>query len=301
MLRPVGMLHDLIYGPEPGPLLRALPAPPPETGQPPGTPLSLGQMIADAVAAREQGVFSLREALRMPAVARGVSILCSVTASFTPFAYLDSVSAEVQPRILRRPTPFGTRYEFLFGTMFALLAGDEDGGQPGNAFWLVTSRTEDEIPEAVVLLKNAEVNVSWADDRRFLPKYVWRGKDITRDIVHLALGRPPGALLGRSPIAECLDALAVVDAAEDYALAYFATAGIPSVTLHVPTKQTKEESEALQRAWLAARAGPGQTPAVLSGGITDTYPNADAQRAQMQESRSYGATIVSRLLGIPRP
>jgi HK97 family phage portal protein len=313
--RRMGLIRELLYGVPPGPIVRAaadLPSrtPAPTLGVPVATgspvpaagagilPGSLLAMIDDAVTARLAS-FTLREALSLPSVVRAVQLLAGTVAQFTPLAYRDDVQLAVQPRVLRRPTPFGTRYDFLYATMYALLAGDANAQKAGNAFWLVTDRDDERQPRAVIQLPGSEVSVDW-DDRRFLPRYRWRGRDLTPpDLIHVALGRAPGALLGVSPIVAALDALAQVDAAEQYAAAWFVTSGVPSVVLKSAQEKTPEEAAALKAQWLLAHSGPGQSPAVLSGGIEDSYPNVDPEGAQLQQTRDYGNTVVARLLGIP--
>lgn len=309
----MGILHDLIYGAEAGTIWRADTLTPPAAGEgPPSIPTATGAelpgsllaQIDDAVAARLAS-FGLADALQIPSVIRAVSLLCSTVAQFAPVAYRDDVQMPVQPRVLRRPSPFGTRYEFLYGTMYALLAGDVNRSKPGNAFWLITDRDTDGQARIVMQLANGEIQVEW-DDRRFLPIYRWRGRTLRAtgpdlELIHIAIDRPPGALLGRSPIDAGLPALASIVAAEDYASAWFLTSGVPSVVLRTKDEKTREEADALKLQWLEAHSAPGPTPAVLSGGIEDSYPDVDPQGAQLQQTRDYGNTVVARLLGIPAP
>jgi len=262
--------------------------------------VDLGAYIADAVQARLAG-FAMADALRMPSVIRAVQLIAGTLAQMAPLAYRDEVLLDAQPRILRRPSPFGSRYEFVYQTVHALLAGDENAAKPGNAWWMVTSRDTEELPTAVILLPASEVRVEW-DDKRFRPVTRWRGELVPeRDLVHIALGRRPGGLLGRSPIEEGLDALAVGATAETFAASWFATSGIPSVVLKVPEKQTKEEADKLKRQWMDSHNTDVPTPAVLSGGMELDLPDIDPQRSQLQEARDYTNTVVSRLLGIPAP
>ena len=182
--------------------------------------------------------------------------------------------------------------------MLSLLAGDENYAKPGNAWWYITDRDSEDLPRALILLPNSEVHVEW-DERRFLPITRWRGKVIPpRDLQHIAIGRPPGALLGRSPLSEGLDALAVAATAERFAASWYLSGGVPSVVLTVPEKQTPEEALALKTQWLEAH-GVDPSPAVLSGGIGIEIPDNDPEKSQMAQSREYGNTTVARLLGIP--
>ena len=264
-----------------------------------GAPVSLGSLIEAAVAARMSG-YTMADAMRMPSVIRAVQVICSVLASMSVVAYRDEAMLDVQPRVLRRPSPFLSRYEFVYQTCYGLLAGDESYSHPGNAWWLITDRDSEELPRAVVQLPNAEVHVEW-DAKRFRPVTSWRGHAVPeRDLIHIAIGRPVGALLGRSPIEEGLDALGIVATAEAFASSWFLTSGVPSVVLKVPGNITEDEANKLKYQWLASH-GIEPTPAVLSGGIDIDVPDIDPQKSQMQEARDYGNTVVSRLLGIPAP
>lgn len=313
-VRAVGILRELIHGVEPGPIVRA--ALPPAAGArpagagaiPTATGAQLGSSIVDqiddAVAAR-LATFGLADALGIPSVIRAIGLIAGTVAQFAPSAYRDGVRLEVQPRVLRRPSPFGTLYEFLYGTVYSLLAGDANRSKPGNAFWLITDRDSDGQARAVVQLAGGEVGVDW-DDRRFLPVYRWRGRTLRAtgpdlDLIHIVIDRPPGALLGRSPLVVGLAALASVVSAEDYASAWFLTGGVPSVVLKTAQEKTPDEAAAMKLQWIEAHSGPGPTPAVLSGGIEDSYPDVDPQGAQLQQTRDYGNTVVARLLGIPAP
>jgi HK97 family phage portal protein len=299
----VGLLRDLLYGPERSAVIVRAASPPtprvPETSQPPGLPYSVESIIADAIAERT-AAFSLANAMQMPAVIRGVQLICSLIAQFAPIAYRGGVPVPDQPRLLTQPAPFGTRYQFIYQTIYSQLAMPGSANTGGDAYWLIVDRDDEGIARSAVVVDPREVTIEW-DDRHFLPVYTWRGKEMDRDFVHLTIGRPPGELHGRSPLVAGLPALAVVAAAEAYALGFFGTSGVPSVTITVPGKLSADEALRLKAQWVEAHSGPAATPAVLSNGMEADYPPVDAQRAQLQESRAYGATITARLLGIPAP
>jgi len=298
----VGLIRDLIYGPDTGPILRAVPDPVPETSDPPGLALSVEQQIAEAIAWRIS-TFTLEEALEMPAVIRAVELLCAIPSMFRPIAYRDGVALLDQPRLLTQPAPFGSRSQFYYQTIYSLLAMRSQHGRGGDAYWFVVDRDDDDLARSMIVLDPGEVRVEW-DKAHFLPVYSWRGlegPDLTRDLIHLTIGRPPGQLHGRSPLIMGLGALAVVNAAELYALGYFTTAGVPSAVIKGAGKGSPEEAQRLKAQWMAAHNTEAPTPAVLFGGLDVEFPNVDAQKSQLQESRAYGATITARLLGIPAP
>ena len=250
----------------------------------------VSSLIAAAITDR-QTTFSLTDAMRLPAVIRGVQLICSTAASFTPLAYRGGIAMPEQPRIVRRPDPFSSRYDFVYQTVYSLIT-------TGDTFWLVGDRDAEGQARSSIVLNPAEVSVQW-DERRFLPVYSWRGRVLVRDkdIKHLAIGRGPGELHGRSPLVAGLPALATVAAAEDYALGFFESGGVPEVVLKATATISKEEATALKAQWIASRTGP--EPAVFGQGVDAVFPSIDPQRAQMQEARAYGSAVVARLLGIP--
>ena len=205
------------------------------------------------------------------------------------------VPAPEQPRIVSRPSPFQTRYEFIYQTVLS-------GLTTGNAYWLLGDRDYNGFARTAIVLDPAEVSVTW-DDKRLQEVITWRNRKLVAgvDVVHLAWGRRPGEVLGRSVIAESLDALSALDAAEEFASSYFLTAGVPSVVIKSSTALTKTEAETLKAQWINAHTGPQSTPAVLSGGIDLDFPGHDPQKSQLQETRAYAATVVARLFGIPAP
>ena len=70
-----------------------------------------------------------------------------------------------QPRLVTRPTPWAgeTRHDFVYGTMYSLLAGANRGG---DAYWLTIDRDDHGNASALLLLDPAEVVV---DGRRAAP------------------------------------------------------------------------------------------------------------------------------------
>ena len=249
---------------------------------------AVSDVITAAIASR-QSAMSMTEALKLPAVQRGATLIASIGASFAPLAYGKGSPVLEQPRICRRPNPFKTRYDHLYETIWSLI-------EDGNAYWKVI-----EGGRSAICLDPDDVNVTW-DDRRFLGHYEWRGQRLkTGEFIHIAINRRPGELEGRSPLSEGLDYLANVKAAEEYALGFFDSGGVPEVVLKAMSKLTASEASAIKSQWVNSRTSGTPEPAVLGEGMSAEFPAIDPQRAQMQEARAYGATIVARLLGIPAP
>ncbi len=261
-------------------------------------PKTVEDVIAEATEARET-TFGLADALRLPPVIRARTLLTSQAAQLTATMYRGGVPAPEQPLIVTRPG-LTTRQEFIAQTVAGLV-------DVGCAYWRPFEYNVDGVPRRVTVLPHDEVEVTWDRDRVFR-LYAWRGHPLdaesTRpEIVHIALNRGASELHGHGPITDGLPYLAPVEAAELYAAGWYGSGGVPSVTLRTPVgmEVDTEKSAAIKAAWMTAQASPVPTPAVLAGGIEDHYPGVDPQSSQLQEARSYGATVVARLLGIPGP
>lgn len=237
---------------------------------------------------------TLQEALKLPPVIRGTQLIASVAASMLPLAYRGNEALTVQPRIVRKPDPFSTRYQFVYQTVDSIVSS-----QYGEAFWLLTDHDDRGYARSATVLPPADVRVQW-DDRRWLPRYFWRDRELIRDvdIKHIAPNRRPGELHGHGPIADALEYLYPVAQAEAYASSFFASGGIPTTVLKAMGDLTSQEAAALKTQWTTARTTPGE-PAVIGGGISLEFPAVDPQRGQMAQARAAGASIVARILGIP--
>jgi HK97 family phage portal protein len=250
------------------------------------------EALADIVAARSSS-FTLTEALKLPPVIRGVSLIAGVGASMLPLVYRNGSAAVEQPRIVRKPDPFGTRYTFMYQTLERMVAD-----RYGEAFWYLSDHDERGYPRSAMVLDNDEVYVRW-DDRRMLPRYRWRERELARDvdIKHIAPNRRPGELHGHGPLFDSLDYLYPVKMAEDFAGEFFSSGGLPMTVLKAAGNLDPDEAARLKKQWTEARST--SEPAVTSGGIDVEFPSVDPQKSQMTEARGAGAAIVARILGIP--
>jgi len=268
-------------------------ADPPPAEPPDPIGLAIARAIEDRIAA-----FSLSDALQLPAVARAVDLLCSQAAALPAVVLFDGLPLDPQPRLVTRPTPWAgeTRHDFVYGTMYSLLAGPTRGG---NAYWLTIDRDDRGNATSLLLLDPAEVVPRW-DELRLHRLYTWRGVDVDpRDITHVRIGARPGELGGQSPIVACLERLAIIGAAETYAAGFFASGGIPEVVIHSGTQLDTNEAVELRNQYI----GDGERfpVRVVSGDLQLDFPGADPERSQMAQTRAYAATEVARLLGIPAP
>jgi len=243
-----------------------------------------------------QDSFTLAQARKMPAVVRGVGLIAGVGASMLPLAYMRGQAMDVQPRVVRKPDPFSTRYQFVYQTLEALVAT-----QYGEAIWWLTDHDNRGHPRSATVLPNDEVQMEW-DARRFRQVVRWRGKTLVPDIDCKIISptRRPGQLHGTGPLYAALDYLYPVHAAEMFASSFFSSGGLPMTVLKTAAKLDKEKAAELKTQWVEQRQnGNGAEPAVLDAGLDLEFPSVDPQNSQMQESRGAGAAVVARTLGIP--
>jgi phage portal protein BeeE len=101
---------------------------------------------------------------------------------------------------------------------------------------------------------------------------------------------------GHGPLSRSLDMLYPVWEAEQFAASFFTSGGIPEVVLKTAQELSHDEAEDLKRLWIGA---VNTTIRVAASGIEPQFPGVDPQRAQLQEARSFGATVAATIFGIP--
>ena len=250
-----------------------------------------------AIAARSASLGTIAtpdDALTIPAVLRGVSLITSMVGQFTPVAVdNDDNPLDTQPSVVTRPDDQLTREGFLSQLAMCLI-------QRGDAWLWPTARAWDGWPLHVQLLDPSEVIVNW-DDKRMRQVVSWRDKDLEvgRDVWRASIGRRVGHLYGLGPLEAGLPALQAIAEAEAYAAAWFASSGVPSVVIKSPGTIGDTEASTIKERWLAG--GYSGTPRVLGGGMEADFPGVDPQSAQLLETRAASAREVGRLLGVPAP
>lgn len=260
-------------------------------GDEPTPTQAIDALIADIVAKRRSG-FGMEQARRLPAVQRAYQLV-SMAASFLPLAYRDGVVMARQPRYVTNPAAYDDRFEFVEQTAYSLL-------DHGCAYWRLYGAGDDPSRSAFVI-PHEEVDAQWGM-RPVTRTYRWQGRPLRTDgpnpeLIHITIGRRAGELHGRGPLEQGLDALYPVWEAEEFAANFFTTGGLPLIVIKTASGLTDEEARALKRQWVESRQTPG--PAIAGGGQDVDVPNVDPQRAQLQEARSFGATVAATLFGIP--
>lgn len=247
-------------------------------------------ILADIIERRRSG-FGIEQARRIPAVAQAYDLVTSHAASFLPLAYRHGQAMPNQPGIVTDPVAYGDRYEFVEQTVASLM-------DYGACYWRVLG-VDDDPSRRVYVLPHDDVAVAWAG-RPIIRSYRWMGTPLRAygsdiQIIDITIRRRAGELQGRG-LAHYLDMLYPVWEAEQFAANFFTSGGIPEVVLKAATDLTKEEADDIKALWVGA---VNSTIRVAGYGVEPEFPGVDPQRAQLQEARSYGATVAATIFGIP--
>jgi HK97 family phage portal protein len=191
-----------------------------------------------------------------------------------------------------RPAPGITRYEWLAQIAGSLI----DHGDA--ILWLPrTGRNAEGWPDVAVVLPPDEVHVEWAV-RPITRKYQWQERELLEgsDVLHIAIGRGPGELRGRSVLEQYADALNRILGTELYAADWFDTGAVPDTVLKFSGSMTDAEAETVKARWVSNHRD--RAPAVLPAGWDLTATGADPSASQLLESRARGDVEVARMFGI---
>jgi len=233
--------------------------------------------------------------LSIPAVARGRQLIASIVSMLEPVAWRDGypIATADQPRVLIAPQSGISRKEWLEQITSSLV-------DHGNAYlWLpATGRGSSGYPDVANVLPFDDVNVQWTDGSRFERRYQWAGRELyaPRDLVHIAIDRPAGALLGRSPLETAGDALGRVLLADLFAAEWFETGAVPSVTLTYDQTLNESQADAAREKWMNNHRT--RSPAVLSKGWGIKESQISPESTQLLQTRKWGVQEVARVLGI---
>ena len=149
-----------------------------------------------------------------------------------------------------------------------------------------------------IVLPFDDVRVSWADESKLARRYEWAGRELRqgREILHVAIDRPAGELLGRSPLETSAEALGRVLLADLFAAEWFETGAVPSVTLKFEGALTDAAAAGVKEKWIANHRD--HSPAVLPKGWDLKESSLSPESTQLLETRKWGVQEVARALGI---
>jgi HK97 family phage portal protein len=193
------------------------------------------------------------------------------------------------PAILRRPDPHTTRRRFVQQTVWNMATR-------GEAFWYVSARDPDGKPAALLVVPGREVTVEWNDDRT-RKLYTWRDRPMQPgQMRHLTFAEEDGGLRGVGPLQLCGAAVSAAIESTEWAAAFFAEGGVPSVNLHSAVELAEDEATALRDKWLE---NAGNTARVTSGPLELREVQVNPADGQLLEARMAGTGDAATMFGIP--
>ena len=232
---------------------------------------------------------SPEDAMTIAAVYRAVAILSTLIRQM-PFQVTRNGEA-VDSRLASRPDIQVSLQDFLEQTTKSLLLH-------GNAYWLASRGSDDEIVNLTVIREDA---VTVIDDNRGRspiprPRYDIGGSNVTRDISHLRLNTNPGEVMGYGPLQSCQPDIAAMLKLRQYADAYFEV-GQPVGVLSSEQFLNQEQANDYREAWHEVMSK--RTIAVLGAGLEYKNIWTDPKNAQFVENVQSAVTNIARLFGIP--
>jgi HK97 family phage portal protein len=250
--------------------------------------MAFAEMEADLLGLTETSV---------PAVFRSRQLLADTVASLPMEQVVGKVVTEDTPPVLVEPNPTQTYHDTLTEIMLSLL----DHGN-GNAHLWVRSFDKLGNPKSIYVLDPTEVVVTW-DRARLYREYSWRDRTMTegKDLVHIAINRGPGELLGKGPIAAAKATTIQAAKAEEQVAKTLAEDNFtPSLVIKTPEEKTRTEAEEILKTWMTTRDTDGRRkrPAVLGGGSTLEQITFKPVDAQWIEGRNFTVQQIGRLFGL---
>lgn len=237
------------------------------------------------------------EALGLPPFGRGIELISSTIAGVDLIAYrYDKVDAidvrlDPQPELLRDPDPISTPWNWkyalvndmiLYGNHFAFLGPPNADGWPR---WL------EPIDVTAVDVAVNETGIWWRVNGEIYPY---------GDLFHINAGNRSGYLLGRGLLLQYADALGGVLETDRHASRYFRRSGLPTAVIKVTDSDlTQPQADQIKAKYVSAFSGRSKEPMIIPGHYEFTPVVSDAEKQQLVEARTWDATIVAMILGIP--
>lgn len=237
------------------------------------------------------------EALAMPPFGRGVALLANAVASTGWHAarYDAELGVSIripdQPAVLTDPDPVATPWGYRW-------AATEDGILYGNHFALMGDLDFRTLRPGWLVPLAADQVWILSDPRAGAWSWVVGGTEFSPDeIMHVPYGNRSGEILGRGVLYQYAETLGGYVAAESHAGSYFAGGALPPAVLQSPTILTQPQADDLKAKWRAMTSS--REPVILPAGYVLTPVVSNAVEAQLVESRTWNATLVAMMLGIP--
>jgi HK97 family phage portal protein len=231
---------------------------------------------------------SIMDALGVPAIKRAVILITHTGASLEMEAFRNGVKMADGPRLLSRPDPYSTSWEFKRDTLYNYCTR-------GEFVWWIAKRDPDGRATALINVPLAELNVEANPRNRLRPVYTWGSVESTRwtpattdgDFVHMTYMKEPGALRGLGPLQLCGAAISVSVEAQEWAANFYAGGGVPPIVLRTnpSIELSSDEATEAKAAWMNT---PSNTPQVLDGDWEEPWEShSNPQGAQMLDSRAH--------------
>jgi phage portal protein BeeE len=257
---------------------------------------------------------TVAQALGVPSIQRAVSLIASTTGMLTMQGFRNGELMAEPPKLISRPDPDETPYQFYSMTAAQL-------AKYGEFVWWIASRDSDDLPNALINVPLAELRVEKNKDNRRFPKYKWGSIEGTRwtpanqtgKFVHkkYPIGEPM-ALRGEGPLQLGQIAVSISVESQVWAANFYGGGGHPSdIIKHAgqldPTLRDEmgevdpvnglSEADRL-KAQYAAR--DPNTPLVIDQLIESINAGKiDEAGAQMLEARLHQNGDAARLFGLP--
>jgi HK97 family phage portal protein len=204
------------------------------------------------------------------------------------------VELDPQPAIIRQPWPGFNLFEWKWMVIASLALR-------GNSYHLVTSRSSDGYPTAllplhpdIVFLERRPEILYWMD-----PIYRVMGEPVDAyDMVHIRRFTMPGEPWGLSPVRQAAVAIGMSLAAEEYGYRYFKESANPTGLLCTDQNLDDKAVARQQQNWIASHGGR-RLPAILTGGFKWEQLSIRPDESQFLETRQFQRSEICIMFGVP--
>ncbi|MFN2200105.1 MAG: phage portal protein [Caldilineaceae bacterium] len=212
---------------------------------------------------------------------------------------LETITTSPLSRILRNPNEYQTSSDFFLNLLFELLSYGNayalvfrDGAERIESIHLVPSNsTQAYITPEGAIFYGVGTNPILGELQALIP---------ARDVLHLRLHTPRHPLIGVSPIEFATMAIQINTAIGSNQAAFFSNMSRPSGVLTTDEKLTKEQMDALRKAWYEKSRGlaAGEVP-VLSWGLKWNPMTISSQDSQLIEAYRMSIEDIARVYRVP--
>lgn len=238
-------------------------------------------------------VWDALSAMRIPGVARAMSIYYG-SFKVAPMDAYRGVDLLARPRLLDQPDPGQSRAWFVQGHV-------EDYLSNGNAVHYITAFDASGWPAAVSWIPAQWIMIASPPRRYDQPRYLVDGVELDASrIVHVKRGADRWCpARGVGVIEQHLATLDRVAMEEEYERDALRNGAVPSVAVITPNPRLGDKAASDAKAeWMRKFAGPGREPAILPAG-TQVVPLAwSPQDAQLADARKLSLLDVANAFNL---